>query len=43
MRCATESELIKQGETNKWPLEILLALTFNEQALKTIKDNSRLI
>ncbi|CAF1457685.1 unnamed protein product [Rotaria sp. Silwood1] len=39
IRCATEPELIKQGEGNTWSLEILLALTFNKEAFNTIKNN----
>ncbi|CAF2603423.1 unnamed protein product [Rotaria sp. Silwood2] len=39
IRCATEPELIKQGEGNKWSLEILLALTFNKEAFNNIKNN----
>ena len=34
IRCATEPELIKQGETNKWSLEILLALTIQWTSVK---------
>ncbi|CAF5123378.1 unnamed protein product, partial [Rotaria sp. Silwood1] len=43
IRRATEPELIKQDEGNKWSLEILLALTFNKEAFNNIKNNTEFI
>ncbi|CAF0925814.1 unnamed protein product [Rotaria sordida] len=43
IRCATEPELIEQGEGNQWSLEILLALTFNKEAFNNIKNNTEFI
>ena len=40
IRCATESDLIKQAEGIQLSLEIILALTFNTEAFNYIKNNN---
>ena len=42
-RCATEPQLVEQTEGNQCSLEILLALTFNQEAFNQVKNNTEFI
>jgi hypothetical protein len=42
-RCSSEPELIERAEGSHWSLEILLALTFNQEAFNTVKNNTEFV
>ena len=42
-RCSIEPKLLERAEGSQWALQILLALTFNQEAFNTMKNNTQFI